>query len=91
MSKKVFLKIFSCIFALLFCQLYVNANPIPVFCMAGWLNQNSNFSKIQKEKSYILELEPSTGIQRSRYNLYDSYILELEPSTGIQRSRYNLY
>ena len=42
MSKKVFLKIFSCIFALLFCQSYVNANPIPVFALLKYIPYSNN-------------------------------------------------
>ena len=88
MSKKVFLKIFSCIFTLLFCQSYVNANPIPVFCMAGWLDKYPNCGK---ENSYIIERDPSSRVSKSRYDLYSSYIIERDPSSRVSKSRYDLY
>ena len=87
----MFQKIILCLIFIFYIFSPANANPIPVFCVAGWLDKYPNWKNACKSVSYIQELEPSNGTLKSRYNLYDSYILELEPSNGTLKSRYNLY
>ena len=62
------------------------AAPIPVFCLAGWLNYNAC-----KNISYIIERDPASLISEKRYDLYKSYIIERDSVSLTSEKRYDLY
>ena len=92
MKGTVFTKTIICVFILLLMQAHVCANPIPVFCLAGWINHESckGISRIREhlttggDKWYYLY---STRIQEKNpngedkwYYLYSTRIQEKNPN-----------
>ena len=72
MHKITTTKIFICLLAVFFLQSSILANPVPVFCLAGWISHESC-----KGISRIRETRP-TG-QDKWYYLYSSRIREQNP------------
>ena len=83
------------------------ADPIPVFCLARWLSNNSCNSishiierdpasltsekRYDLHKSYIIERDPASLTSKKRYDLYKSYIIERDPASLTSEKRYDLY
>ena len=83
MLKKIILYIIF----LIFLSTPVHANPIPVFQLAGWLD-NDNFTS---DISRIIEREYSSEQGLKLYDLYPNRIIEREYSSEQGLKLYDLY
>ena len=87
----MFQKIILCLIFIFYIFSPANANPIPVFCMAGWLDKYPNWKNACNSISYMTELDYSSERGEKIYKLYPSMITELDYSTERGEKIYKLY
>ena len=86
-------KIIISIFLLFICNTYSMANPVPVFCLFGWLDDVSNewSNACGKINNYIYEADYATDKNLKTYRLLGPYIYEADYATDKNLKTYRLH